>query len=474
MTAPTEVDSKWPVARLKDVTADVPSWDPSTKPHDFFTYVDISSIDNQKWEIVSPKRLLGSDAPSRARRPIINGDVLFSNVRTYLRNVAQVSDIESPAVASTGFTLLRPKSNLSSRYLYHLVRSGYFIDRVTPEQTGTHYPATSDRVVREQLIPLPEPALQEAIAGLLDGVEVARQSAATHIASAQRAIERFRQAVITAACSGRLTADWRTHYEPNESSVHSQTRLLELRRRTSKKQPLKPFLEPALPNIPAEWQWSSADSLMSLITKGTTPSSSDMNQGDGEIPYLKVYNLTFDGNVDFTVNPTFVPRLIHEGLLKRSRVYPGDLLLNIVGPPLGKVGVVPNGYPEWNINQAIAVLRPIEGVNADFIKLWLLSPPLLSHLARRAKATAGQYNLTLEICRELPIPTPPPEEQAEIVRRVDRLLQAGLIIKQRIVQAGTCVDDSMDAILTKAFRGELVLDRTISKTSITLSPGEDG
>jgi type I restriction enzyme S subunit len=186
-----------------------------------------------------------------------------------------------------------------------------------------------------------------------------------------------------------------------------------------------------------------------------------MRQGDGDIPYLKVYNLTFDGNVDFTNNPTFIPRAIHEGPLRRSRVYPGDLLMNIVGPPLGKIGIVSSDYHEWNINQAIAVLRPIEGINVDFLMLWLLSPQLLSHLVRRAKATAGQYNLTLEICRELPIPTPAPDEQIEIVRRVSQLLEVASNLKLRALLAGACLDRGAEAVLTKVFRGELPVQASL-------------
>jgi len=123
-------------------------------------------------------------APSRARRPIQDGDVLFSNVRTYLRNVAQVRGLDAPAVASTGFTVLRPSASLDSRFLYHLLRSDLFISQVTPEQTGTHYPATTDRVVRGQSIQLPSLDEQRGLAALIDQIELSRRSAASHVAAA--------------------------------------------------------------------------------------------------------------------------------------------------------------------------------------------------------------------------------------------------------------------------------------------------
>ena len=198
----------------------------------------------------------------------------------------------------------------------------------------------------------------------------------------------------------------------------------------------------------------SADAVTSLITKGTTPAPADM-AAVGDIPFLKVYNLAFNGRVDFSINPTYVTKSTHEGVLKRSRAYPGDLLLNIVGPPLGKTGVVPDSHAEWNLNQAIALIRPLPEFNRAFLLLWLMSPPLLSHFARRAKATAGQYNLTLEICKEMPIPLPPPSEQIEIVHRVSQMLRHADDLIARIQATTRRVDRSSQAILAKAFRGGL-------------------
>jgi type I restriction enzyme S subunit len=88
--------------------------------------------------------------------------------------------------------------------------------------------------------------------------------------------------------------------------------------------------------------------------------------------------------------------------------------MNIVGPPLGKVSIVPNLYPEWNMNQAVAVFRPLKGLDRNFLAFFLLSRAAQDWYKGRAKATAGQFNLTLEICRDTPIPFPSTEEQFQI------------------------------------------------------------
>ena len=88
-----------------------------------------------------------------------------------------------------------------------------------------------------------------------------------------------------------------------------------------------------------------ANDVCDFITKGTTPASSEITTEPKEnsIPYLKVYNLSFDGSLLFFDAPQYISREIHEGKLSRSKVYPNDVLMNIVGPPLGKFSLVTDG-----------------------------------------------------------------------------------------------------------------------------------
>src|SRR5262245_41544663 len=108
-----------------------------------------------------------------------------------------------------------------------------------------------------------------------------------------------------------------------------------------------------LPPLPSQWKWSIAADCCAVVASGGTPPAHLMYFDKGEVPFIKVYNLTFCGILDFKIKPTFIDRSTHCGRLSRSRVLPGDVLINIVGPPLGKVAIVSNEYPEWNINQAI-------------------------------------------------------------------------------------------------------------------------
>lgn len=185
-----------------------------------------------------------------------------------------------------------------------------------------------------------------------------------------------------------------------------------------------------LPSLPIGWAWSVPSEFCSVVASGSTPTSDKMFEGQGEVPFIKVYNLTHHGKLDFSVRPTFIGRDTHALQLKRSIARPGDVLINIVGPPLGKVSLVPNDFPEWNINQAIVLFRPCEGVFNRYLSFAFLTDSIMKRVTRLSKATAGQSNIGVSMCRHLlPVPLAPLNEQRRIVGRIEELfsdLEAGV------------------------------------------------
>lgn len=193
-----------------------------------------------------------------------------------------------------------------------------------------------------------------------------------------------------------------------------------------------------------------------FITKGTTPSKGKLTSNTGEIPFLKVYNLSFDGTLNFSKDSTYVSNETHNVLLKRSKVYPNDVLMNIVGPPLGKVSIVPNTFPEWNINQAMVRFRCQERLLNKYLMYFLLSENTIRTYSRKAKATAGQFNLTLEICRDIEIPLPKILEQLKIVEEIESKLTVCDKIEETISHSLQQAETLRQSILKKAFEGKLV------------------
>lgn len=169
---------------------------------------------------------------------------------------------------------------------------------------------------------------------------------------------------------------------------------------------------------PRRWKVQPAQELVSSpITKGATPTR-HLNTVKATVPFLKVYNLTFTGDLDFTIDPTYVELEIHQTDLKRSKVHSGDILMNIVGPPLGKTALILEGFPEANVNQAIAIYRIEDPLIREFFAEYLRTDWAQKWLEKRSKKTSGQRNLTLEIARQLPVPIPPQEVLSAFVRNV--------------------------------------------------------
>jgi len=170
--------------------------------------------------------------------------------------------------------------------------------------------------------------------------------------------------------------------------------------------------------IPVAWSVVETAHRCSLITKGTTPASNQMWQGEEGVRFLRVDNLSFDGQLNFNASNFRISTVTHESELMRSQCLPGDVLTNIVGPPLGKLGLITEESGPININQAIALFRPTSYLLSNFLLTWLGSTLSQVWLRQRAKQTSGQVNLTLALCQELPIPDMPLIEQRAIVERI--------------------------------------------------------
>ncbi|WP_331449932.1 restriction endonuclease subunit S [Streptomyces prasinus] len=208
--------------------------------------------------------------------------------------------------------------------------------------------------------------------------------------------------------------------------------------------------------LPVGWVWRVAQDVCSSIVCGSTPQASLMHADAGDIPFLKVYNISKRGFIDFTVRPTFVDRETHEKNLKRSKVLPGDVLTNIVGPPLGKTAVVPTDHSEWNINQAIVAFRAGPDISPEWLRFVLQSPYVIGLLTRTARATAGQFNIALSTCRELPIPVPPRNVQDALCEELEISAEQLAGLHENVRSLNGEALELRNALMHAAFAGTLV------------------
>lgn len=141
----------------------------STKPIDeCFDYIDIDAIDNKLNIINKPKHILSINAPSRATRKISEGDVLFSIVRPYLKNVALVTKTYEKCIASTGFYVCKPYNIISSNYLFYYLISPKCINGVMPFMKGDNSPSIKNDNLENLVIAIPSRKEQERIISKLN------------------------------------------------------------------------------------------------------------------------------------------------------------------------------------------------------------------------------------------------------------------------------------------------------------------
>lgn len=413
---------------------------------------------------------------------LAEGDVLFNNTNSaaLVGKTALISSREKGFAYSNHMTCIRLEAHVASRYVALQLHFFWMIGYSRHRCTNHVNQASISSPTLAKTIPflLPPPAEQTRIVEKLEELLSDLDAGVAELKAAQKKLAQYRQSLLKAAVEGALTSEWRmTHAGASvESGAELLARILRERRERWETRQLAKFKEQGktppqdwhakypepvapdttgLPVLPEGWVWASAEQLCEFITKGTTPPKEMDADCDKVIPFLRVTNLTDRGHLDLA-DKVFVSEETHRGFLARSVVFPNDVLMNIVGPPLGQVSVVPETFSEWNINQAIAIFRAVEGVLPGFLALHLLSPLAQYWLKARAKTTAGQTNLTLEVCRSLPIPLPPQSEQHAVLS-VAEIAIKGFAAQAQSIQVSLRQSAAQRKnILQTAFSGKLV------------------
>jgi len=214
-----------------------------------------------------------------------------------------------------------------------------------------------------------------------------------------------------------------------------------------------PHYEQDMPfEVPSGWVWCLLEEL-AYVAAGSTPNK-DAFVAKG-IPYIKMYNLRMQ-KIDFDFHPQYIKREIHEGKLHRSRTEIGDLLMNIVGPPLGKLAVIPSTLPEGNFNQAAVLIRPYHHKELLVKYLFYYLSEMSEINSISTKGSAGQVNISLTQSQNMRIPLPPLAEQQRIVEEIERWFKLIDIIEQGKADLQTTITQTKNKILDLAIHGKLV------------------
>lgn len=218
-----ELTAKW----RKENNIDLSSWEKiklgkvllpmqTKKPTgQFFRYIDIDAIDNKRQIVKAPKLILTEKAPSRASRGVETGNILFSMVRPYLKNIAQIDSDLSDCIASTGFYVCRCKPELNSRFLYYLFIFDKTIDYLMQFMKGDNSPSIRKDDLLNMKIDLPTIEEQQEIVNILDNL-LAKYNKIKNLEQQLEKIELLKKAILAKAFRGELGTN-----NPDEESAEN-------------------------------------------------------------------------------------------------------------------------------------------------------------------------------------------------------------------------------------------------------------
>ena len=160
---PFEIPESWEWVRLGKIVYNRGQM----KPIDDFCYIDIGSIDNKNQKLNDKEFIITADkAPSRARKIVAIGDILYSTVRPYLHNMCIVNRTFShQPIASTGFAALTCHTGFYNKFLFYYLMSPDFdaYANSIDNAKGVAYPAINDAKLYRALIPVPPEEEQKRI-----------------------------------------------------------------------------------------------------------------------------------------------------------------------------------------------------------------------------------------------------------------------------------------------------------------------
>lgn len=310
--------------------------------------------------------------------------------------------------------------------------------------------------------PMPLPPLneQKRIADKVERLLVKINQAKQLIEEAKETFELRRAAILDKAFRGELTKKWREENQVEMLECDELYQLIKKERLENAesnrelKEVSQMFEEFNLrESIDSNgWIHLKANMFCVNINCGRTPSKDISDSGD--IPFLKVYNIV-NNKIDFDYKPQFIPKEVSDSNLGKSKLIPNDVIMNIVGPPLKKIAIIPSDYPEWNMNQAIVRFRPLKYVLPKYLYYCLQYDETLKEVINETRGVVGQSNISVSQSRNLSMPIPSIDEQNEIVNALEQLLIKESLALDILTAKNDELERLKQSILTKAFTGSL-------------------
>jgi type I restriction enzyme S subunit len=383
-------------------------------------------------------------------------DVLVARMPEPLGRACLFPGVGQPAVTVVDVCVLRPnRSRVRADWLTTTINAPEFRSSMHRFVRGT----TRQRISRKNLggleLTLVDLDRQEEIALRVDRIAEATRRTGGHLDASRVALRLSRQAILTAACSGRMTKAWReiNEMEPVRMAL---TQFVAHRANVPRGKKSPPFEPDTLPDLPDSWTWTDLDSLAAdkpnALKAG--PFGSSLTKAMYTETGFKVYGqeqvIAGDAGLDtYFIGPAKFAEL------KSCAVSPGEILISLVGT-IGKTLILPEDSEPGVINPRLIRLDLDRAlIHPEYMSLVLESPLTHSYYRRSAQGSTMEI-LNLQILRGIPIPLPPMDEQLEILDRASHYAEIVDAVTLNVARCRASVERSSGAVLSKAFRGELL------------------
>lgn len=322
-------------------------------------------------------------------------------------------------------------SVIEKNFLYFVLKRA--ISEFYSKTHGTGMVHVTKPVFEAHEIPLPPLNEQKRIVAKLDAVMPRIEAVKERLDKVPTILKRFRQSVLTAAVTGKLTEQWREQHPEVESAFQESCVEKE--------------------GLPETWSEIEFKKVINELRNGVSLKP-NINP-----PGTKILRISANrsGRVDLE-DHRFIPDgeekyvqfLLKEGDLLFTR-YNGNV--DLVGV-CGKVRCLEENilYPD----KLMRVRVNLDFCDTNFLEYIFQTGDIRDYLVSKSKTSAGQNGLSGTDLKLTPIPLPPLEEQKEIVRQVDKLFALADKVEVHYLKAKAKVDKLSQSVLAKAFRGELV------------------
>ena len=442
---PFDIPNSWEWVRLGSIVYNRGQISPSTD----FCYIDIGSIDNKKQKLNPTDTVIAPDkAPSRARKLVDKGDVLYSTVRPYLHNMCIVDrDFSCIPIASTGFAVLTCHAELCNKFLFYYMMSPDFdaYANNTDNAKGVAYPAINDDRLYKALIPIPPLGEQFRIVSAIESVDASiRDYGAKE--EALRALngsfpERLKKSILQEAVQGKLV--------PQDPSDEPAGALLE-RIRAEKQRLIKEgkikkdkhesvifrrdnshyekldgverCIDDELPfEIPETWAWVRLIDICEYIQRGKSPKYSPIKKYPVIAQKCNQWSGFSIEKAQF-IEPESIASYGTERFLQDN-----DLMWNSTGlGTLGRMVVYKSALNPYELAVAdshVTVIRPLkEFISPQYLYYYFSNPTVQSVIEDQADGTTKQKELSATTVKAYFVPLPPYNEQLRIVNQIEAVL----------------------------------------------------